>query len=62
MKIAVIDIALPVVLGGLFGAFRYYFFNQAQRTDAMERAILDAAKVTFGLLAIILVLKSFDFN
>ena len=54
MTLTFLDIALPVGLGAVFGAYRYINRIKAKTPNALASSVADAIKGTIGLAIITL--------
>ena len=59
MTLSALDIAMPIGLGIVFGAFRFAAYRRALLEDAAPRAALDALKGTAGIAVITFAYKYF---
>ena len=59
MNLSFLDIALPVGLGAVFGAWRYMKRLEAKTPKALTSSVADALKGTAGLAIITLGYKFF---
>ena len=59
MTLSFLDVALPVGLGAVFGAYRYIKRIKAKVPNALSSSVADALKGTAGLAIITLGYKLF---